>query len=53
MKRMRADIPTEIRDAIRFHKVNDMTQVLEQALTDPIVEAEAPVEVPVVTQPPV
>ena len=48
-----ADIPTEIRDAIRFHKVNDMTQVLEQALTDPIVEAEAPVEVPVVTQPPV
>ena len=48
-----ADIPTEIREAIRFHKVNDMTQVLEQALTDPIVEAEAPVEVPVVTQPPV
>ena len=48
-----ADIPTEIRDAIRFHKVNDMTQVLEQALTDPIVEAEAPVEVPVATQPPV
>ena len=47
------DIPTEIRDAIRFHKVNDMTQVLEQALTDPIVEAEAPVEVPVATQPPV
>ncbi len=48
-----ADIPAEIRDAIRFHKVNDMTQVLEQALTDPIVEAEAPVEVPVATQPPV
>ena len=48
-----ADIPTEIREAIRFHKVNDMTQVLEQALTDPIVEAEARVEVPVVTQPPV
>ncbi|MDE0470262.1 MAG: endopeptidase La [Candidatus Poribacteria bacterium] len=46
-----ADIPTEIREAIRFHKVNDMTQVLEQALTDPIVEAEAPVEVPAATQP--
>ena len=48
-----ADIPTEIREAIRFHKVNDMTQVLEQALTDPIVEAEAPVGVSVATQPPV
>ncbi len=47
------DIPTEIREGIRFHKVNDMTQVLKQALTDPIVEAEIPVEVPVVSQPPV
>ncbi len=48
-----ADIPTEIREGIRFHKVNDMTQVLEQALTDPIVEPEVPVEVPVASQPPV
>ena len=48
-----ADIPTEIREGIRFHKVNDMTQVLEQALTDPIVESEVPVEVPVASQPPV
>ena len=47
------DIPTEIREGIRFHKVNDMTQVLEQALTDPIVEPEVPVEVPVASQPPV
>ena len=48
-----ADIPTEIRDGLRFHKVNDMTQVLEQALTDPIVEPEVPIEVPVASQPPV
>ncbi len=48
-----ADIPTEIREGIRFHKVSDMTQVLEQALTDPIVEPEVPVEVPVASQPPV
>ena len=48
-----ADIPTEIREGLRFHKVNDMTQVLEQALTDPIVEPEVPVEVPVAPQPPV
>ena len=48
-----ADIPTEIREGIRFHKVNDMIQVLEQALTDPIVEPEVPVEVPVASQPPV
>ncbi|MCY4570012.1 MAG: endopeptidase La [Candidatus Poribacteria bacterium] len=48
-----ADIPTEIREGIRFHKVNDMTQVLEQALTDIIVEPEVPVEVPVASQPPV
>jgi ATP-dependent Lon protease len=48
-----ADIPTEIREGLRFHKVNDMTQVLEQALTDPIVEPEVPVEVPVASQPPV
>ena len=48
-----ADIPTEIREGIRFHKVNDMTQVLEQALTDLIVEPEVPVEVPVASQPPV
>ena len=47
------DIPTEIREGIRFHKVNDMTQVLEQALTDPIVEPEVPVDVPVAPQPPV
>ena len=48
-----ADIPTEIREGIRFHKVNDMTQVLEQALTDPIVKPEVAVEVPVASQPPV
>jgi ATP-dependent Lon protease len=48
-----ADIPTEIREGIRFHKVNDMTQVLEQALTDPIVEPEVSVEIPVASQPPV
>ena len=48
-----ADIPTEIREGLRFHKVNDMSQVLEQALTDPIVEPEVPVEVPVTSQPPV
>lgn len=47
------DIPTEIREGLRFHKVNDMTEVLEQALTDPIVEPEVPVEVPVASQPPV
>jgi ATP-dependent Lon protease len=45
------DIPTEIREGIRFHKVNDMTQVLEQALTDPIVDPEVSVEVPVISQP--
>ena len=48
-----ADIPTEIRESLRFHKVSDMTQVLEQALTHPIVEPEVPVEVPVASQPPV
>ncbi len=47
------DIPTEIREGIRFHKVNDMTQVLEQALMDPIVEPEVPVDVSVASQPPV
>ena len=47
------EIPTEIREGLRFHKVNDMSQVLEQALTDPIVEPEVPVEVPVTSQPPV
>jgi ATP-dependent Lon protease len=47
------DIPTEIREGIRFHKVNDMTQVLEQALRDTIVESEVPVEMPVASQPPV
>ena len=36
------DIPTEIRDGIRFHKVNDMMEVLELALTEPIVEPEVP-----------
>ena len=45
------DIPTEIREGIRFHKVNDMTQVLEQALREPIVEPEVPVEMPVTSQP--
>ena len=45
------DIPTEIREGIRFHKVNDMTQVLEQALREPIVEPEVPVEMPVASQP--
>lgn len=45
------DIPTEIREGIRFHKVNDMTQVLEQALREPIVEPEVPVEMPVPSQP--
>ena len=48
-----ADIPAEIREGLRFHKVSDMTQVLEQALTDPIMEPEVPVEVPVASQPPV
>ena len=48
-----ADIPDEIRKGLRFHKVSDMTQVLEQALTDLIVEPEVPVEVPVASQPPV
>ena len=47
------DIPTEIREGIRFHKVNDMIQVLEQALREPIVEPEVPVEIPVASQPPV
>ena len=45
------DIPTEIREGIRFHKVNDMIQVLEQALREPIVEPEVPVEMPVTSQP--
>ncbi len=45
------DIPTEIREGIRFHKVNDMTQVLEQALREPIVEPEVPVEMPVTSRP--
>ena len=48
-----ADIPTEIREGLQFHKVNDMTQVLEWALTDPIVEPEVAVEVPAASQPPV
>ena len=48
-----AEIPTEIREGLRFHKVNDMSQVLEQALTDPIVEPEVSVEVSVTSQPPV
>ena len=47
------DIPTEIREGIRFHKVNDMMEVLELALTEPIVEPEVPVEMPVASQPPV
>ena len=47
------DIPTEIREGIRFHKVNDMTEVLELALTEPIIEPEVPVEIPVTSQPPV
>ena len=34
------DIPTEIREGIRFHKANDMIEVLELALTEPIVEPE-------------
>jgi ATP-dependent Lon protease len=45
------DIPTEIREGIRFHKVNDMTQVLEQALRESIVESEVSVEMPVASQP--
>ncbi len=45
------DIPTEIREGIRFHKVNDMIQVLEQALREPMVETEVPVELPVPSQP--
>ena len=45
------DIPTEIREGIRFHKVNDMTQVLAEALREPIVEPEVPVEMPVTSQP--
>ncbi len=45
------DIPTEIREGIRFHKVNDMTQVLEQALREPIVESDVSVEMPVASQP--
>ena len=48
-----ADIPAEIREGLRFHKVSDMTQVLERALTDPIMEPEVPIEVPVASQPPV
>ena len=34
------DIPTEIREGIRFHKVNDMMEVLELALTEPVVKPE-------------
>ena len=45
------DIPTEIREGIRFHKVNDMMEVLELALTEPIVDPEVPVEMPVASQP--
>ena len=45
------DIPTEIRERIRFHKVNDMMEVLELALTEPVVDPEVPVEMPVVSQP--
>lgn len=45
------DIPTEIGERIRFHKVNDMMEVLELALTEPVVEPEVPVEMPVVSQP--
>ena len=45
------DIPTEIREGIRFHKVNDMAQVLDQALREPIVEPEVSVEMPVTSQP--
>ena len=45
------DIPTEIREGIRFHKVNDMMEVLELALTEPIVDREVPVEMPVASQP--
>ena len=45
------DIPTEIREGIRFHKVNDMVEVLELALTEPIVDPEVPVEMPVASQP--
>ena len=41
------DIPTEIREGIRFHKVNDMMEVLELALTAPIVEPEVPIEMSV------
>ena len=47
------DIPTEIREGIRFHKVNDMMEVLELALTEPIVEPEVPIEMSVASQPPV
>jgi len=46
------DIPTEIRDGIRFHKVNDMMEVLELALTEPIVDPEVPVEMSVASKPP-
>ena len=45
------DIPTEIRERIRFHKVNDMIEVLELALTEPVVDPEVPIEMPVVSQP--
>ena len=45
------DIPTEIREGIRFHKVNDMMEVLELALTEPVIEPEVPVELPVASQP--
>ena len=45
------DIPAEIGERIRFHKVNDMMEVLELALTEPVVEPEVPVEMPVVSPP--
>ena len=47
------DIPTEIREGIRFHKVNDMVEVLELALTEPVVDPEVPIEMSVASQPPV
>lgn len=48
------DIPTEIRQSIRFHKVNDMTQVLKLAMTSDATDvvpdaAEMPVSPPAET----
>ncbi len=37
------DVPNEIREEIRFHKVDDMTQVLDHALREPII-TEVPIE---------